>query len=146
MITLARDFLVKLREPVQGRVRGNLTEKIATALHTVIRGIRILRRSHLECMADSSCKCIQQMAMHAAQNARVSQLSWNDIGFKDLSFAGFDTRCGGMVIVDYGNFEYLDVLQFLCLVNRDIEDHVHRPDQQQLQADLGHHPQALPDR
>ena len=41
--------------------------------------------------------------------------SWPQSGFKLLSYQGYDTRHHGLIIVDYGNYEYLALLEFLCL-------------------------------
>ena len=45
----------------------------------------------------------------------VPATSWHASGFKYLSFQGYDTMNNGLRIIDYGNHEYLAVLEFLCL-------------------------------
>ena len=55
---------------------------------------------------------LQDLCNHVHHHAAHTDVSWKNIGFKDLSNHGFDTANRGLMIVDYGNHAYT-VLLFL---------------------------------
>ena len=63
-----------------------------------------------------------RMAQHyLEQYAMGQQQSWTS-AFKELSHLGFDIRKGR--IVDYGNYEYIAILQSFALMDHKIMDHL----------------------
>ena len=58
--------------------------------------------------------CVQQLARSTGQQCASGVLSWEAAGFKYLSYQGYDV-IGHLYAVDYGNYEYLAVLEFWSL-------------------------------
>ena len=63
--------------------------------------------------------CIQKLARSTKQQCASSVKSWEACGFKYFSYQGYDVT-GHLRAVDYGNCEYLSVLEFWSLRERKI--------------------------
>ena len=65
-------------------------------------------------LLDFALGCIQKLARSTEQQCASGVKSWEACGFKSLSYQGYDVT-GHLRAVDYGNYEYLAVLEFWSL-------------------------------
>ena len=65
-------------------------------------------------LLDFAFGCIQKLARSTKQQCASGVKSWEACGFKYLSYQGYDVT-GHLRAVDYGNYEYLSVLEFWSL-------------------------------
>ena len=101
----AVEFLAKLKESgPRHRERQSLRAQIKqVAIHS---GWNLLLEFALD--------CIKQLARSTKQQCASGVKSWEACGFKYLSYQGYDVICDTRA-VDYGNYEYLAVLEFWSL-------------------------------
>ena len=59
-------------------------------------------------------ECVELLAHSQRQQCASGDKSWEACGFKYLSYQGYDV-IGGLRIVDYGNYEYLALIEFWSL-------------------------------
>ena len=90
----------------------------ANNLLTLMR--KAANSDHFEVLMDFAQRCVEFLA---DENERWilengEQPSWEAIGFKQLSFEGFDVR--GLRIIDYGNREYEAILELFALHRREL--------------------------
>ncbi len=112
----ARDFIEALgREP-----RGSSHRGAMRSLLSEIR--RVMGDARLPQVITYSGGCLELMATYARQTLAFAATSWVDIGFKELSRTGYDLHQNR--VIDYGNWEYLTVLEFFALCNPDVQTHL----------------------
>ena len=68
--------------------------------------------------------CVQTLAAYQKQESqRVGLQTWEGIGFKYLSFQGYDVD--GLRVINYGSSEYFALLEFWSLRNPEILAELH---------------------
>ena len=82
---------------------------------------RMAKSPNLSITMAGASLCTRFMANHAAENRH---LSWEGIGFKDASHNGYDVTNRGLSIIDYGNHEYMNILEFIVLRRPDVQIHL----------------------
>ena len=86
----------------------------ALQLYNLIR--TIARNTLLDKVMKFGWDCVELMARHQVQQYQLKgPQTWEAIGFKYLSYQGFDVTPSGRGIIDYGNREYLCMLEFMSL-------------------------------
>ena len=87
---------------------------------------QLASEKELNIISSVACDCVELMANHAVAVHAVANhhKSWEEIGFKYLSFQGYDTTTSGLRVIDYGNYEYLHMMEFFCLWKPCLETHL----------------------
>jgi len=113
----AKEFLARLRAvPKQHRHRG-----CAMGLYTRIHDIAM--NPLMAAMVALGDSCVQLMVRHLHVRMQASEpLDWTSCGFKYLSYQGYDID--GLRVIDYGNREYLAVMEFWSLSSPDMLKHL----------------------
>ena len=83
--------------------------------------LNIGRSKTLSDTMGAAAYCVHTMAHHATL---YSHLSWERIGFKGISYHGYDVSQSGLQCIDYGNYEYMHILEFIALRVPDMQPHL----------------------
>ena len=102
------EFLTALRERVS-----------ALGLYHQIR--TIAKNRLLDKVMNFGRDCVEVMARYQDQQYQlVGPQTWEAMGFKYLSFQGYDVAPSGRRVIDYGNEEYLCLLELMALRKPDL--------------------------
>ena len=100
----AQEFLHNLGSCGQGKMMRGQIKQIA-------KNTRMMQK-----LLQFAHECVGLLALSQLQQCAAGVRSWEDCGFKLLSYQGYDV-IGGVRVVDYGNYEYRALIEFWCLRN-----------------------------
>ena len=113
----AKEFLDRLHDVPRQHLHRQSAMKLYHDIHKIATDPRM---AALKAMGDG---CVHLMVLYVNARREASMpAGWTSCGFKFLSYRGYDVD--RLRVIDYGNREYLAVLQFWSLASPNMKEHL----------------------